>query len=246
MITERFDIGDIPCKALMPDDGIVALAVLAVHGFAGDKESSVIAALAEELCAKEQAAVYCFDFPAHGAHPSDELSVSACADALESVAQFVSRRHADARHAVFATSFGGYMALRCLDRLSRALGEFSLVLRAPAVKMAQTLEGILGEEGLAQIERAGFVEAGFERKLLVRKGFLEELKEFDACRAYDRPMLVIHGDRDDVVLPADIARFMEMNPLAKLVRIPGADHRFKGEGQVAAVIDAARRFLAAS
>ena len=243
MIAVCFDIADTPCKAFMPDDGSVGLAVLAVHGFAGDKESSAIAALAGELCAKGHAAVYCFDFPAHGAHPSDELSVAACTDALAGVAQYVAGQHPDARKAVFATSFGGYMTLRCLEELSRVFGQFAVVLRAPAVKMAQTLEGLMGESGITLLEKGCSVEFGYERKLSVGRSFLDELRGYDVCRSYARPMLVIHGDRDDVVMPADIAEFMELNPLSRLVQINGADHRFKGEGQIGMVVEVARRHL---
>lgn len=241
MITEHFNIAETPCKAFMPDGGAVELAVLAVHGFAGDKESSAINALAGELCAKDHAAVYCFDFPAHGVHPSDELSIAACEASLIDVARYMACQHPDARKAVFATSFGGYMTLRCLDGLSRVFGQFAVVLRAPAVKMAQTLEGLMGESGMALLEKGCAVEFGYERKLSVGRGFLEELREHDVCRSHARPMLVIHGDRDDVVTPADIAAFMELNPLSRLVQINGADHRFKGEGQIETVVDEARR-----
>ena len=71
---------------------------------------------------------------------------------------------------MFATSFGGYMALRCLDELEDVLGRFSLVLRAPAVKMAETFEQtIAGEGGLGQLETIGSVECGYGRTIVVRR-----------------------------------------------------------------------------
>lgn len=242
MRIEYFDIGNTPCKLYAPDSGAVALAVLAVHGFAGDKESSAIAALAEELC-PQGAAVYCFDFPAHGNHPSDDLTVAACRDALVDVARFVKAGHADSRMAVFATSFGGYMALRCLDDLSDALGPFSLALRAPAVKMAETFERRIVGDGLAALEAGGSSICGFDRKIIVRKGFLDDLRECNVCRSLAKPMLVIHGTEDDVVTSADIGEFTRQNPLARLLRIEGADHRFKGEGEIQSVVKAAAGYF---
>lgn len=49
---ERFSIERayaVPCKLFMPVGGIVKRVVLGVHGFAGDKESSVLSRLATEL-----------------------------------------------------------------------------------------------------------------------------------------------------------------------------------------------------
>ena len=238
MVIRYFDIDETPCKLFAPDADGVKLVVLAVHGFAGDKESSAIEALAERLCS-DNAAVLCFDFPAHGAHPSDDLTLAACDKALLGAARYIQVRYPTARKAVFATSFGGYMTLRCLDGLSAVFGRFAPVLRAPAVKMARTFESLLGRDGLAQLEETGAIEVGFQRKIVVKRQFLDELRACDVCKTYSMPMMVIHGDKDDVVPLADIEDFLAKNPLATYVRIPGADHRFKGEGELDQVVRAA-------
>ena len=241
---QRFTIGDVPCKAFLPANGAAGLAILAVHGFAGSKDGPTIAALARTLCPCG-AAVYCFDFPGHGEHPAggEALTLENCADALLSAARRMSEAQPHVRRGVFATSFGGYMALFCLEELGGILGEFDLVLKAPAVKMAETFErAIVGDE-MSLLEQQGFIELGFQRKMNVQKKYLDELKAHDVCRDYGRPMLVIHGDGDDVVLPADVDEFMGSNPLAKLVRIPGAGHNFEGEGQTEAVMEAAKSWF---
>ena len=243
MVIEYFNIDETPCKSYLPDSNVVEIAVLAVHGFAGDKESSAIAALAERLYANN-AAVYCFDFPAHGAHPSDELTIDACKSSLIKVACYLRSQHPLTRYAVFATSFGGYMALQCLDDLTEVLGAFSLVLRAPAVKMPMTFESrILGADGLKQLETAGSIECGFERKIAIGEEFLDDLRSYDACRPFARPMLIIHGDKDDIVTTADILDFMRQNPQAQLAQVAGADHRFKGDGQIESVVEAAQAYI---
>ena len=243
-VIQRFAIGDVPCKALLPASGTVELAVLAVHGFSGSKDGPTIAALAQTLCPCGTA-VYCFDFPGHGEHPAggEALTLGNCADALLSAARHMSEVQPLARKGVFATSFGGYMALLCLEELDGVLGGFDLVLKAPAVKMAETFERAIVGDKMDLLEQQGFIELGFQRKMNIRKEYLDELRRHDVCKDYGRPMLVIHGDSDDMVLPADVDGFMGMNPFAKLVRIPGAGHNFEGEGQTEAVMEAAKSWL---
>ena len=238
-----FDRGMTPCKAHMPASGIVKHAVLAVHGFGGSKESPTYSALARALC-PEGIAVYGFDFPAHGAHPAEgeAFTVEACADTLLSVARYVHEAH-PARAGVFATSFGGFMALRCMDGLTDALGDFALVLKAPAVKMDETFEQVIAEGQLDRFEDPGFIEIDYGRPLRVYRAYLDGLKAQGVCVPHSKPMLVIHGDADTVVMPAHIAEFMKCNPLAELVRIPGADHEFQGEGQLDALVQMAREYF---
>lgn len=243
-LVKRFAIGDVPCKAFISRSDAVELAVLAIHGFSGSKDGSTIDALANSLCPCG-AAVHCFDFPAHGEHPAggEALSLKNCADALLSVARYMNDAHPHARKGVFATSFGGYMTLLCLEELEGILGGFDLVLKAPAVKMAETFEHVIVGDKMELLEQQGFIDLGFQRKMDVRKEYFDELRAHDVCRDYGRPMLVIHGDSDEVVLPADIDELVATNPLAKLVRIPGAGHDFKGEGQLEAIVEAARTWF---
>lgn len=244
MKVSYFNIENTPCKMYLPNAENVGLCVLAVHGFGGDKDSSAVEALAEALCPRS-AAVYCFDFPAHGSHPANGefLTVEACSAALVSAARYMRKAHPGTRAGVFATSFGGYMALLNLDELEGILGSFSLVLRAPAVRMADTFEKRMIGGQMRRLEAGGFVECGFERKIAVRRAFLEGLKRHDVCKPYPKPMMIIHGDADDVVTVDDIDAFVALNPLTVLERIPGADHRFKGEGCLAKAVGAAAEYL---
>ena len=243
MVIRYFDIGTTPCKAYMPTEGIAEHAVLAVHGFGGSKESATYSMLAQALC-PEGIAVYCFDFPAHGANPlgGEAFTVEACADALLAVARYVHGEH-PARAGVFATSFGGFMALRCMDGLADALGNFALVLKAPAVKMDETFERVILEGRRDLFEAQGFVELDYARPIEVHQAYLDGLKAQSVCVPNGKPMLVIHGDADTVVTPAHIAEFMECNPFAELARIPGADHEFDGEGQLDMLVQAAREYF---
>lgn len=233
-------IYDIPIKRFEPE-GTVSGFIVAVHGFGGDKESSAIEALAKRMTARGFA-VIAFDFPAHGTSKADGYCCTAnCRLDLMNVFEHTCELYPEAeRKAVFATSFGGYITLLSLDTLP---SDVRIVLRAPAVDMRATFESILPLP-LDRFKSAGFVEMGFERKLNVPYPFYTELCEADISQKdMQRDMLIIHGDRDGIVLPEHIRRFCESNPKARLEVIKGADHRFKGEGEIGRVINSAEKYI---
>ncbi len=226
---------DLSLKIFRSDDRHVRYAVAAVHGFGGDRESSAIRALAEALCEKG-AMVAAFDFPAHGESPlgEDSLTTSVCVSHLLTAAAYLKETAPGASFGVFATSFGGYIALLASDEL-RALG-FSLVLRAPAVGMENTLlTKILGMTA-EEFKAVGTVETGFERKIALPYSFLCDLHEHPVMKRFASDGLVIWGDRDDVVPEDDIRRFLALNPQFRLHVVKGSDHRFKGPGQLAEAV----------
>ena len=139
MNTRNFTIKreyEICCKLFFPEEGNIRHIIIGVHGFAGDKNSSMLKKLAEDVCRKG-AALLCFDFPAHGESPVGEemLTVENCKSDLCSVVEYVIRNYPDAEKTIFATSFGGFVTLLCAEQLAN----FHLVLRAPAVTMPKVL-----------------------------------------------------------------------------------------------------------
>lgn len=86
--------------------------VLGVHGFAGDKECSMLFELAKGIDAFGGALV-CIDFPAHGESSVDEskLTVENCINDLLWIAKWVNNNYPSAEKYIFATSFGGYISL---------------------------------------------------------------------------------------------------------------------------------------
>lgn len=230
MTTKYFHIvtpdREICCKAFLPD-AEPDLVVLGVHGFAGDKESSVLTRLGKELC-RNRGALVCFDFPAHGesAAPDSQLRVENCRADLLKVASFIRTQFPGRRYGIFATSFGGYTALLCADQLR----DFRMVLRAPAVTMASTFTDVIipctKEEFLAR----GGARCGFDRKMFVSADFYRDLLENPPVIP-DVPLLILHGDRDDVVPFEAVKKIAETCENVELIPFPGADHRFKGEGE---------------
>lgn len=235
--TERYPIS---CKLYMPEVTAVNGVILGVHGFSGDKESSALAMLAEGAN-RQGVASLCFDFPAHGTSVASEreLTIENCmrdvlfmSDYIRATFQAVDRR-------IFATSFGGYLTLLCAEQLT----DFSIVLRAPAVTMPEHILTDILETTPDDFKQRGFIECGYERKIKLPYSFYEELQRHRVMDGdYHQRMLIVHGDRDEIVSRTDIRQFCSDHPMMQLVSIDGADHRFKNEGELEKVINAAIRF----
>lgn len=231
--TDRYPIS---CKSYITDakpNGII----LGVHGFAGDKESSALRFLAEAAC-KKAVSLMCFDFPAHGASEASDamLSVKNCMDDLLLIAELCRIEHPNEKKYLFATSFGGYITLLC----SKELSDFNIVLRAPAVTMPEHILTDLLNTTPEKFEKAESITCGFERKICLTFGFYTELQKHKIADCVcDDPMLIIHGDNDNIVPYRDIIDFCSCHKNAELRTISGADHRFKKPGELNRVIELA-------
>ena len=229
---------DISCKVYLPDAGRIRRVILGVHGFAGEKESSALRKLAE-TAAPLQTALVSFDFPAHGESPVREeyFTVENCRNDLLFMAEYVRKEFPQAQKLLFATSFGGYIALLCAEELE----DFRFVLRAPAVTMGEhiLLPNIL-QMTEEEFREKGSVLCGFKRFFLLPYAFYEELRKYPVMgRTFRSPMLIVQGDADDVVPPEDIREFCGRNENAMLKMIPGADHRLKKPGEIEQAVAAA-------
>ena len=60
---------------------------------------------------------------------------------------------------------------------------------------------------------------------------------YDVISAYDRDVLLLHGDADDIVPLSYSERALEAYPSAELKVIPGGGHGFYGEDAHLAVMD---------
>lgn len=234
----------IPCKLYGGEDPArIRHVILGVHGFCGDMESSALTMLAEAMALRD-GTLLCFDFPAHGNSPADgeAFTLENCESDLLAAAEHVRRRFPCADYGLFATSFGGYMALLCAD----ALPDFRMALRAPAVPFAEVLLRNVLRISREAFARAGRVTCGFERKLEVSFEAYRRFEEAEIrSRVYRRPLLVFHGTADDVVPYEQIHAFCARQPNARLVTIPGGDHRFKRPGDMERVVTEAAAYYSA-
>lgn len=226
----------VSCKLYTPGLDVKGI-ILGVHGFAGDKESSALRALAER-CADKGIALLCFDFPVHGASEATEISLTVenCMSDLLDCADWCRREYPGAKKYLFATSFGGYITLLC----SQKLADFRIVLRAPAVTMAEHILTELLKTSPEDFKRRKTITCGFERKIELPYGFYQDLQKHGISKYLcDNPLLIIQGDKDGIVPLDDVVSFCAAHKNATLKIIDGADHRFKNPGEIEKVIAAA-------
>ena len=232
---------NIPCRVYEPDFSDVDQVIIGVHGFGGNKDSSVLRAVAEEMYFYRTATIV-FDFPGHGESTASarELNLTNCKGCLMAVADLAKELYPHvAKFGLFASSFGAYVGLYALDDLTGALGRMKLAFRAPAVRMNKSFLTIARMDE-AQLLKKGRVICGFDRKMEIPYSFYEELLKTNVVADYDVPMMLLHGELDEVVETEDVEFFRLLNGKSCLVTIPGAGHRFDHEGELDMIVDLTR------
>jgi pimeloyl-ACP methyl ester carboxylesterase len=84
------------------------------------------------------------------------------------------------------------------------------------------------------------IGATTKRAVEIPYNFYKELQTQMVYYNHDMPMLLLHGELDDLIPLSYLEPFRRFNPDSKLVVIPGADHQFRGAGQWDMVVDLTR------
>ena len=219
------------------------LVLLCLHGYVGSKESNVITALRESLDAKG-IGVVTFDWPAHGESevPDADLTVENCLVDMETVLAWLHER-VNVPISCFATSFGGYLATIYRHEYPEVFQH--LILRSPALKMAEILRGLLTEQEFTALMAGEEIVQGFDRKIKIGKAFYESLCRHDAYTPvppHTENMLILQGDADAVVDPQDTIAYAHKNDI-QLVLFPGADHFYQDPGEKERIVSETEAFL---
>ena len=217
---------EISVKIFLPKNTVKKI-IIACHGFGGDKESSTIKDLAEEMVLKN-IAVITFDFPAHGESKLDgkELTIENCIYNINTVYRYSKKFNAPI--SLFATSFGAYVNLINIARNNNEFQE--IVLRSPAIEMAKILKEVLLKESFSKYKENGHTILGFERKMKIPYSFYEELLNNNINKIYDNieipKMHIIQGNKDEVAMIEDTIKFVENHKnQIELNIIDNGDHR---------------------
>ena len=231
----------IPCKCNIPEDGQIKRIVLGVHGLGGSTMDEIQAGLAEEMELFYSAA-FRFDFPAHGESPleSEDFTLQNCRDILLAVARCAREAFPQVEDlCIFATGFGAYMTLLCLQELMEMPGKVKLVVQTPSVLMHETL---LAMKNITQptFRAMGKFTLRADRPFDVTYSFYKDLAENIVLDSYPIPMLILHGEEDAYISMEHIHNFRRINERSKLVIIPGTSHRFLEEGAWDMVLDLTR------
>lgn len=254
-MNERYmRIGEIPAKIYEGENA--KRAVLALHGFGGSKESFAIKQLAQRLCGRGFSVV-AIDWLCHGERTCDfsELSIESCIQDMKAAEEWIAK-NVSRDLCVFATSFGGYVALLRAEMGGAPFRR--LALRVPAVNMADSLascarvtagEGADNAAILDRAKREGFFRVRTSAEFRVPFSFYERLAEHSAVRPFSSlaslPTAVVYAENDELVRREDAERFLALNPAVRAKMIPACGHRMAESAEkLGEALDFAAEFLA--
>ncbi len=203
--------------------------LILVHGFRGSMEGGgraiILAEMASEFCS-----VVRFNF--NGCQ-----ILSKQIDELEAVVMYV-RLHLNAsRIFLLGRSMGGVAALVTASKQSDIAG---LVLWATPNDLYGTLKNALGPERYDALTAGKTLYLNDERgEVILKPAFLEDFKNYDLqgilSKWHKRPLLILHGEKDETVAVEQARRAFYLAGLPKkIVIINGGDHSFTNHGNKAA------------
>ena len=219
--------------------------IIAVHGFGGDKNSSVIVALANELN-KYNIGIVCFDFPGHGESTVDGkfFTVTNSINDLNTVEQYVIDKY-NVPIGIFATSYGGYITLLNIGINKKNYS--NVILRCPAINMYEIFKKNILSINEDELEKNGYCELGNERKININLEYYKELENNNIkniVKKLNLPIVIIHGTEDDMAPISDSIEFQNnFKEYVTLEKVYGADHRFKKEGELEKIINITKKHL---
>ncbi len=204
-------------------------AVILCHGFLSNKNSRTNLRLTELLVAHGISALR-FDWFGMGDSGGDfsRITVATCCDQLERAIGLMRDRGYSAL-GIVGSSFGGLLAILVGQHHPelRAIG-----LKCPVPDFPETLDREFGRAGIAEWRRTNFIPdvTGGTTPVALDFAFYESCRAFDAyaaARNVTAPVLIVHGERDELVPFHQIRRLEAALPGPKeLVLLPEADHQF--------------------
>lgn len=226
---------DIYCKFFCPHNEVKNV-IIAIHGFAGDKDSSVIEAFAKKF--DNTTLVVSFDLPCHGEDKMNKLDLYECLNYLSTIIEYIEEQYRELPISIFATSFGAYLFLNYLKNTKYVFN--NIVLRAPAIFMDKVLiNSILKDHNISLNDlSSNGVNLGYSKEIFVDKKFVQDLKNNSLKNCiYSQHINIIQGDRDEVVNVKENESFYKSNfKDYTLYYIKGADHRFKKQGELEQIL----------
>ena len=232
----------IPCVLQEPEYCDVRRCIIGVHSFCGSKDSRILVDIADEM-GLFGAATLRFDFPAHGDSPVTDwgFSLAKCVDSLLAVVRWAKKAYPYVDMGIFAPGFGAFVTLVALEELREIDENLKLVLQNPDLSMDLTLLTMakMTEE---EFHKAGRVVIGrsIGWAVEVPYSFYEELRSHMLYYNHDMPMLLLHGEKDNLNPLSYLEPFRRFNPKSKLVVVPGADGQLRSAGQWDMVVDLTR------
>ena len=229
-----------------PDDKVKDV-LIAVHGFAGDKDSSVIIAVAKELV-KFAVLTITFELPNHGADASQNiLNLAECINSIGEVVNYAKAHYSNTPISIFATSFGAFLTLHYLSTHTEKFK--NIILRSPAIDMANILvNNILPEHNLKLEDFSSVQNLGYANPLLVDKKFIDDLYSKQLGNDFNEPVntySVLQGLKDDIVDPNFVFEFCNKHFANRctIYKFKNADHRYKNPGELEQIVEITKHII---
>ena len=229
LLSFRDDANNTIAGIMAEPDSQTGRAVILCHGFLSNKDSRTNLRLTELLVAQEISTLR-FDWFGMGESEGDfsRLTVSTCCDQLKRAISLM-RERGYHELGLIGSSFGGLLAILAAQRHPglRAVG-----VKCPVPDFPEMLEHEFGVNGMEEWKRTNYIPdvTGGTTPVRLDFAFYESCRAFnayEAARAIKSPVLIVHGERDELVPFRQIERLQESLPDdAQLVLLPEADHSF--------------------
>jgi len=203
--------------------------VICTHGFGGSKDLPSIQHFAEKFLGKDRhAAVIAFDWPCHGKDARKKLVLDECLAYLGLAVSYAREELGAQKVYNYSVSFGAWLTLAYLHRFGSPFAR--IALRSTGIRMADHMHDNVTADDLPKLERGKEVEVGFDRKMKIDQGLLDDLAANDIRRFeyfdWADDMVMIHGSEDAFIPLAEARAFAEDNVI-ELVEVTGSDHAFR-------------------
>lgn len=220
--------------------------LIAIHGFAGDCESSVIESIAKDL-QNDNVLVVSFDLPCHGKDKNNGvLNFNLCMNYLKQVEQTILAKYKDMPISYFATSFGGYLLLNHLKTSTTKYNK--IILRSPAINMDKILKDVILPEHNYSFNdlKKHAINLGYNREIYVDINFYDNLVANSLNSYHNNNFLyIIQGKKDDVVNYLDNEEFYikKCKNNYTIYYFENADHRYKNPGEKEKIVEITKEIL---
>ena len=204
-------------------------AVILCHGFLSNKDSRTNLRVTELLVAQGISTVR-FDWFGMGESEGEfgQITVSTCCNQLKRAISLM-RERGYHELGLIGSSFGGLLAILVAQHHPdlQAVG-----LKCPVPDFPEMLEHEFGPKGIDEWKRTNYIPdvTGGTAPIALDFAFYESCRAFnayEAARAIKSPVLIVHGEQDELVPFHQIERLETALPGdVKLVLLPEADHQF--------------------
>jgi len=207
--------------------------VLIFHGFTGNKmEPHFIFVKLSRLLEKNGIASVRFDFGGSGESDGDFINMTLSGELQDANNILDYAKTLDfvdtSRIGIVGLSMGGAVAGMLAGERKEDIR--TVCLWAPAGNMREKVLSQYSEPNITMLEKFGYVDLG---GLLLGKNFVEDIKSIDIVgksAAYDKNVLILHGDKDASVPVETSYRYLEVFGERCLLHIvKDADHTFNSK-----------------